>query len=138
MSATFHSPRSWRRATRLVITGALTLGVVSVPAVLAPPSAYAAQESSQELCELVNPVLQRYVPATGEAWSFASSSRIVVNATDANLENERLAEVVNLMNAEFAEKELVTGFLGMVYAPGDSAAASDIVVDVVPVEQITD
>ena len=137
MSSSNYSSRSWRQATRLLITGALTLGVVSAPAVLAPPSAYAEQESSQELCELVNPVLQRYVPATGEAWSFSSASRIVVNATDTNLKNERLAEVVNLMNAEFAEKELVTGFLGMVYAPGDSAAASDIVVDIVPVEQIT-
>lgn len=60
---------SWRRATRLVISGALTLGVVAAPALLPPPAAYAAQQqSSQELCELVNPVLQSYVPAAGEPW----------------------------------------------------------------------
>ncbi len=129
---------SWRRATRLVISGALTLGVVAAPALLPPPAAYAAQQqSSQELCELVNPVLQSYVPAAGEPWSFESTSRIIVDASEANLKNERLAEVVNLMNAEYAEKELVAGFMGMVYAPADSAAAADIVVDVVPVEQIT-
>lgn len=131
--------RSWRRSTGLIIAGALALGVTVTPTLSNPPAAVAAeQQSSEQLCELVNPVLQSYVPAeSGDAWKFTSESRLVVSATDANLKNERLAEVVDLMNAEFAEKELIPSFLGMVYAPADSAAAGDIVVDVVPVEQIT-
>ena len=130
---------SWRRATRLVISGALTLGVVAAPALLPPPAAYADSRARRSCAKLVNPVLQSYVPAAGEPWSFESTSRIIVEMrSETNLKNERLAEVVNLMNAEYAEKELVAGFMGMVYAPADSAAAADIVVDVVPVEQITD
>lgn len=131
---------SWRHATKLVIAGALTLGVAAVPVLVQAPVAYAAEaQSSEELCELVNPVLQSYVPDAAEgSWRFDSASRIVVDASDENLANERLAEVVNLMNAEFAEKQLTAGFMGMVYAPASSAAATDIVVDVVPVAQITD
>ncbi|MDO4437362.1 MAG: family 20 glycosylhydrolase [Coriobacteriaceae bacterium] len=131
--------RSWRRSTGLIIAGALALGVTVTPTLSNPPAAMAAeQQSSEELCELVNPVLQSYVPAkSGDAWKFSAESRLVVNATDANLKNERLAEVVDLMNAEFAEKQLIPSFLGMIYAPADVTAAGDIVVDVVPVEQIT-
>lgn len=129
---------SWRRAAAAALAGALAFGGVSAMCAGPQPAAAAtpAQQSAQELCELVNPVLKSYVPAEGP-WKLDAASRIIVADSEGNRSNGRLAEVVKLVNAEFKDKGLAADFLKMAYAPTSGAAASDIVVDVVPVEQIT-
>lgn len=128
----------WRGAAAVALAAALAIG--GVGAVCAAPQAAVAAtseaHSSQELCELVNPVLKSYVPAEG-SWKLDAASRIVVADSEANRANERLAEVVKLVNAEFKDRGLASDFLKMTYAPASDAIASDIMVDVVPIAQIT-
>lgn len=134
-----------RRATHVLVAGALAgaavLGV-SAPAIAnaATPVAAQAQYTSQEARTLVNPVVQSYeVDPAGEAWSFSASTRLMIEASDANVANERLAEVVKLVNAEFADKNIVTSTpFGMVYGLSEDAAPADVTVDIVPVAEITD
>ena len=60
-----------------------------------------------ELITKVNPYLKSYdVSDAGKLWTITSATRFVVDATDANIANERLAEVVKLINAELVEKEI--------------------------------
>jgi N-acetyl-beta-hexosaminidase len=59
----------------------------------------------------------------------------VVDATEANIANERLAQVVKLINAELVEKEISANPHAMVYAT--AATAADIFVKLVPVADIT-
>lgn len=129
---------SWRGATAAALVGAVAFGGAVLPVLVDPMPAYAqAEESSEALCELVNPVLRSYVPSQGDAWRLEGNARLVISANESNLSNERLAEVVKLVNAEFADKGLVEQFMGMVYAPLDAVGPGDIAVDVVPVEEIT-
>ena len=102
-----------RRATHVLVAGALAgaavLGVTA-PAIAnaATPVTAQAQYTSQEARTLVNPVVQSYeVDPAAEAWSFSASTRLMIEASDANVANERLAEVVKLVNAEFADKNIV-------------------------------
>ncbi len=133
-----------RRATHVLVAGALAgaavLGVAA-PAIAnaATPVTAQAQYTSEEARTLVNPVVQSYeVDPAGEAWSFSAATRLMIEASDANVANERLAEVVKLVNAEFADKNIVSSTpFGMVYGLSEDAAATDVTVDIVPVAEIT-
>lgn len=129
--------KSWvRRAGRVLIAGAFagaTLLGVAAPAIAegTVPALTQARYTNEEASALVNPVVQEYnVDPSGAAWSFDASTRLVVVASDANTSNERLAEVVKLVNSEFAEKNVVSSDpFGMVYAPADMAGTADVVID---------
>lgn len=86
---------------------------------------------------LVTPVLQSYVPdENGGVWQIDAGSRLVIAASDANLVNERLGEVVRLINAEMQDKGLIETPVPMVYSPKEAANRADIVVDLS--ESVTD
>lgn len=129
--------KSWvRRAGRVLIAGAFagaTLLGVAAPAIAegTVPALTQARYTNEEARALVNPVVQEYnVDPSGATWSFDASTRLVVVASDANTSNGRLAEVVKLVNSEFAEKNIVSSEpFGMVYAPVDLAGTADVVID---------
>ena len=57
-------------------------------------------------------------------WQLTTDSRFVILANQENITNERLAEVVKLINAEFVEKEIVSSSpFAMVY--GNEAGTSE-------------
>ena len=123
------------------VVGATMLGIAG-PAIATSTDTASAQVrvATEDARTLVNPVVQSYeVDPAGEAWSFSASTRFMIEASDANVANERLAEVVKLVNAEFADKNIVSATpFGMVYGLSEDAAASDVTVDIVPVAEITD
>ena len=86
--------------------------------------------SGEELATLVNPIVQKYtVDDAQQTWVMSSSTRLAVLANQENLENERLAEVVKLVNSEFAEKEIVSSTpFTMVYANEEDVASADVLI----------
>ena len=61
----------------------------------------------------------------------------MILANQENIANERLAEVVKLINAEFVEKEIVSSSpFAMVY--GNEAGTNDILITIDDVTNITD
>ena len=86
--------------------------------------------SSEELATLVNPIVQKYtVDDSQQTWVMSPSTRLAVLATQENVENERLAEVVKLVNSEFVEKEVVSSTpFTMVYANEEDVASADVLI----------
>ncbi len=92
--------------------------------------------TEDELVAKTNPILKSYeISDAGKLFAVTGETRFVVEATDVNIANERLAEVVKLVNAEFVEKEISTMPHAMVYAP--QATAKDIFIRLADVEDIT-
>ncbi len=86
--------------------------------------------TEEDLITKVNPILKSYDVASNDVWVMSQSTRFVVEATDANIANDRLAEVVTLINAEFVEKEIVSSEpFTMVY--GQAGLANDIFIKLV-------
>ena len=88
--------------------------------------------TGEELATLVNPVVQQYTLAeTQGTWAMAADSRLAILANQANIENERLAEVVKLVNSEFADKAIVSSNpFTMVYANEEDVTPADVLVTV--------
>ena len=87
-----------KRLVCLVLTFAMVFSSLS----LTPQAAAAKATTEAELVAKVNPILQSYkVSDANGLWTVTSGTRFVVEATGANVNNERLAEVVKLINAEF-------------------------------------
>lgn len=124
-----------KRIVCLVLTVAMMLQG-SVPA-------FAAQDyvrTAEDLTTLVNPILQEYVKADEDGtWQVTGSTRFVVNAADENVQNERLNEVIKLMNAEYCTKGIPSeNPLPMVYISEGEQSASDILITLADVSEITD
>ena len=87
-------------------------------------------EDEDALAALVNPVVQKYELAENSGtWTMTADTRFAVTADQENIENERLAEVVGLINSEITEKEIVSSSpLAMVYANEEDAQPSDILI----------
>lgn len=124
-----------KRVATLALATALTFSL-AIPATLpktqaAPtPSVTTTVFSGNELASLVTPMVQKYtVDDTQQTWVMSQSTRLAVLNNQANSENARLAEVVKLVNAEFAEKEVVssTPFV-MVYANRDDITYADVLI----------
>ena len=65
--------------------------------------------TDNQLKALTNPILQEYkADESHKIWQLTTDSRFVILANQENIANERLAEVVKLINAEFVEKEIVS------------------------------
>lgn len=87
--------------------------------------------SNKELASLANPIVQSYQADNQQSiWRVDESTRIVVLANQENLENERLTEVVKLVNAEFVDKGVISSPLAMVYANLEETTANDVVVTI--------
>ena len=88
-------------------------------------------EDEDALAALVNPVVQKYELAEeGGTWSMTADTRFAVAADQENIENERLAEVVKLINSEFTEKQTVSSSpLAMVYANEEDTQPADILIN---------
>ena len=84
--------------------------------------------TGEELALLVNPIVQKYtVDDSQQTWVMTADSRLAVMASQENLENERLAEVVELVNSEFMEKEVVSANpFAMVYANAEDVGPADV------------
>ena len=94
--------------------------------------------TDNQLKALTNPILQEYqADESHKIWQLTTDSRFVILANQENITNERLAEVVKLINAEFVEKEIVSSSpFAMVY--GNEAGTSDILITIDDVKNITD
>lgn len=95
--------------------------------------------TDQQLAALTNPVLQQYnADESHKIWKMTTDTRFVILADQKNLDNERLAEVVKLVNSEFMEKKIISSSpLAMVYAQEKDAGHSDILINVDKENQIT-
>lgn len=124
-----------KRVAALALATALTFSL-AIPASL--PKAQATHTSSisttvmsgNELSSLVTPMVQKYtVDDSQKTWVMSQSTRLAVLANQANLENHRLAEVVKLVNSEFAEKEVISSTpFTMVYANQEDVGAADVLI----------
>ena len=87
-------------------------------------------DDENALAALVNPVVQKYELAKKSGtWTMTADTRFAVASDQENIENERLAEVVKLINSEFAEKGLVSSSpLAMVYANEEDTQPADILI----------
>lgn len=89
--------------------------------------------SEDALRRMTNPVLQHYTVQKQELWQMSSNTRLVILANEENMKNNRLKEVVQLVNSEFMDKEIGANKstpLAMIYAPRDAISTSDILVTV--------
>ncbi len=124
-----------KRVAALALATALTFSL-AIPASL--PKAHATHGTSasttvlsgKDLASLVTPMVQQYtVDDAQQTWVMSQSTRLAVLAKPANLENERLAEVVKLVNSEFAEKQVVSSSpFSMVYANQEDVTSADVLI----------
>ncbi|MBQ8857592.1 MAG: family 20 glycosylhydrolase [Lachnospiraceae bacterium] len=117
----------------------LAFAMVFSSLTITPQAATATATTEEELIAKTNPILKSYDVSDAESvWTVTAGTRFVVEATGANIANERLAEVVKLINAEFVEKEIAsTTPHTMVYGPAGSQSAADIMIRLVDVEDIS-
>lgn len=96
-------------ASALIFSSTIPFSAQGVQATLNSNAAVTTNAmTGQELAVLVNPIVQQYtVDDSQQTWVMTEDSRLAVMATQENLENERLAEVVELVNSEFMEKQVV-------------------------------
>lgn len=95
--------------------------------------------TEDELVAKTNPILKSYqVSDADSVWAVTAGTRFVVEATGENIANERLTEVVKLINSEFVEKEIASSTPHtMVYGPKGSQLPQDIMIRLVDVADIT-
>lgn len=132
-----------KKSTRRVSTGLLALSLSLSPAlsaitpIAAQEADLLAEEGVTDINGLVNPVVQHFTAATVQGdWKLNESSTLAIAATEANTSNERLSEVVRLINSELKDKGLVSDFLPVRYLPADSAGGSEILIDLA--DSVTD
>ena len=127
--------RKAKRFAALALASALLFSSTisfSAQGVQAAPNTNAAVSlnamTGDELAVLVNPIVQQYtVDDSQQTWVMTEDSRLAVMATQENLENERLAEVVELVNSEFMEKQVVSANpFAMVYANAEDVGPADV------------
>ena len=94
--------------------------------------------TNEQLVAATTPILQSYTKdASDKTWVMTKDSKFVIVANEANLKNERLAEIVKLVNSEFMAKQIISGDAqAMLY--NQDGAPTDITIDIKPVSEITD
>ena len=107
---------------------------------ISPAFAEGPKLSNDELASSVLPIVQSYeTDSNYSTWKMDESTRFVIPATDEYLENERLKEVVELVSAEFLEKEIpAKSEIKKVYAEDSEVTSKDIVVTLAKNSQITE
>ncbi|WP_285947555.1 family 20 glycosylhydrolase, partial [Thomasclavelia cocleata] len=96
--------------------------------------------TDEQLASLTNPILQQYTAdESHKIWRMTSDTRLAILANQENLDNERLAEIVKLVNSEFMEKEIVSSApFAMVYAQEKDAGYGDVLITIDDVSSITE
>lgn len=95
--------------------------------------------TEEELITKVNPILKSYqVFDTEGLWRVLPETRFLVAAEENLKENQRLAEVVKLVNAEFTEKKIASSVPhAMLYASEVQRTPQDIFIRLAEVEDLT-
>ena len=94
--------------------------------------------TNEQLVAATTPILQSYTKdASDKTWVMTKDSKFVIVANEANLKNERLAEIIKLVNSEFMAKQIVSSDAqAMLY--NQDGTPTDITIDIKPVSEITD
>ncbi|CQR46509.1 Beta-N-acetylhexosaminidase precursor [Paraliobacillus sp. PM-2] len=105
-----------------------------------PISANESNETNEELASLALPIVQSYeTTSNASTWEMGESTRFVIPTTDEYINNPRLKEVVELVAAEFLEKEIPTASeIEKVYADESQTTSKDIVVTLEKNKSITE
>ena len=95
--------------------------------------------TSNELRASINPIVQSYEKAsTTGVYKMSSATRFVILADQNSMNNDRLQEVVKLINSECMGKEVVSNApLAMVFGSEADATADDILITIDPVKAAT-
>ena len=123
---------------KLTVIVLSTLMILST--IISPVSAQGPKLTNKELASLTLPIVQSYeTDANAATWAMDESTRFVIPATEEYMENARLKEVVELVAAEFLEKEIpAKSEIEKVYAKESEITAKDIVVTLDKSNQITE
>jgi len=115
-----------------------TLMILST--LVSPAFAGESKLTNDELASLALPIVQSYeADSNYSTWTMDESTRFVIPATDEYKGNERLKEVVELVSAEFFDKELPTNSeIEKVYAKESEITSKDIVVTLDENSEITE
>lgn len=86
--------------------------------------------TGDKLSSLVLPIVQSYeVSENAQNWTMDETTRFVIPKTEAYLNNSRLKEIVELVSAEFLEKQIpTTREIDKVYALDSQITSKDIVI----------
>ncbi|WP_286312127.1 family 20 glycosylhydrolase, partial [Thomasclavelia cocleata] len=127
----------------LVASMVLSNGSYLIQAKDNTPIVYSQEVSNltdEQLASLTNPILQQYTAdESHKIWRMTSDTRLAILANQENLDNERLAEIVKLVNSEFMEKEIVSSApFAMVYAQEKDAGYGDVLITIDDVSSITE
>ncbi|MDU6295396.1 family 20 glycosylhydrolase [Clostridium celatum] len=130
----------WKKTLSAIMT--LTVLCSTTISALEIDNAYGENKvvfTNEELSAMVNPIVQSYTAdASMKTWSLTADSRLVVLANETNVNNERLKEVIKLVNAEFLEKEIVSAPLVMAYGGESELVKSDVFINITDVSEITE
>src|SRR5699024_11146702 len=107
---------------------------------VSPAFAGESKLTNNELASLALPIVQSYeADSNYSTWTMDETTRFVIPATEEYKENDRLKEVVELVSAEFLEKELPTNSeIEKVYAKESDITSKDIVVTLDENSEITE
>lgn len=136
------SNKSWWKKTLSTLMTVTMLGSISVHAVDVENVNEQSKSSltNEELASRVNPILQSYTAdSSKKVWRLTGDTRLVILANEENISNERLAEVVKLVNAELLEKGITSiNALAMIYGGENEVGENDVLITVDDVNVITD
>ena len=122
----------------LVSSMTLSSGAMVAQAYNGTPAIAERTMTSEQLVAATTPILQSYTKdASDKTWVMTKDSKFVIVANEANLKNNRLAEIVKLVNSEFMAKKIISSDAqAMLY--NQDGAPTDITIDIKPVSEITD
>ena len=122
----------------LVSSMTLSSGAIVAQAYNGTPAIAERTMTSEQLVAATTPILQSYTKdASDKTWVMTKDSKFVIVANEANLKNNRLAEIVKLVNSEFMAKQIISSDAqAMLY--NQDGAPTDITIDIKPVSEITD
>ena len=128
--------KDWKRiSASALLAGTMVLSNLgTVIPVQASDTGVSVQDAGENLSDLEsaawsNPIVQSYEADMEHPWKLTSGSRFIIEATQENVENDRLAEVVKLVNSEFADKEIVSAEpFTMVYGMREDMTPADVLI----------
>ena len=122
----------------LVSSMTLSSGAIVAQAYNGTPAIAERTMTNEQLVAATTPILQSYTKdASDKTWVMTKDSKFVIVANEANLKNNRLAEIVKLVNSEFMAKKIISSDAqAMLY--NQDGAPTDITIDIKPVSEITD
>ena len=123
----------------VMLVSSMTLSSAAVVhATNAAPSIVERAMTNEQLVATTTPILQSYTKdSSDKTWVMTKDSKFVIVANENNLKNDRLAEIVKLVNSEFMAKKIISENLqAMLY--NQDGTPTDITIDIKPVSEITD